>query len=117
MMHTNLEVWKSAVDLGVEIYRTTNELPQDERYGLTAQMRRAATSIASNIAEGAARDSRRDMRRFLLIARGSLKELETQIVFCRRLGYLGAEAVSGLDALTARTGQLLNGSIRRLGES
>ncbi|HEX7191985.1 MAG TPA: four helix bundle protein, partial [Thermoanaerobaculia bacterium] len=97
-----------------EIHVSTGNLPREERYGLTAQMRRAANSIASNIAEGEARETKRDRRHFLLIACGSLKELETQIIICRRLGYLGAS--EAIDALTARTGRLLNGTIRRYGE-
>src|SRR5438105_3105906 len=117
MMHTDLDVWKTAVDLAVEVYTTTKTLPRDERYGLTAQMRRAANSIASNISEGAARDSSRDTRRFMLIARGSLKEVETQLVICSRLGFLSANDVSRVEALAAKTGQLLNGMIRRYRES
>jgi four helix bundle protein len=114
MLHTDLEVWKTAMDLAVKVYATTDELPKEERYGLAAQMRRAASSIASNIAEGEGRETRRETRRFLLIACGSLKELETQLMICRRLGYLEASEV--LDALMTRTGQLLNGTIRRFRE-
>lgn len=117
MMHTDLDVWKTAIDLAVEVYTTTEKLPKEERYGLTAQMRRAASSIASNISEGAARDSSRDTRRFMLIARGSLKEVETQLLICGRLGFLSAGDVSRVEALTAKTGQLLNGIIRKYRES
>jgi four helix bundle protein len=114
MLHTDLDVWKTAIDLAVKIYTTTEELPKQERYGLMAQMRRAASSIASNIAEGEGRETRRETRRFLLIARGSLKELETQLIICRRLRYL--EASEAVDALVTKTGQLLNGTIRRFRE-
>jgi four helix bundle protein len=117
MMHTDLDVWKTAIDLAVEIYTTTERLPQEERYGLAAQMRRASSSISSNISEGAARDTRRDMRRFFLIARGSLKELETQVIICSRLRFLPASDISRVEALTAKTGQLLNGLIRRYRET
>lgn len=115
-MHTDLEVWKTAIDLAVEVYATTQNLPREERYGLAAQMRRAASSISSNISEGAARDTKRDMRRFFFIARGSLKEVETQVILCKRLGFLTASDVSHIEALTAKTGQLLSGLIRRYRE-
>jgi four helix bundle protein len=116
MMHTDLDVWKTAVELAVEIHATTQNLPREERYGLRAQMCRAATSIPSNISEGAARDTRRDIRRFFLIARGSLKELETQVIICGRLGFLTAEDIPRLEALTAKTVKLLNGMIRKYRE-
>lgn len=117
MMHTDLEVWKAAIDLAVEVYTTTENLPREERYGLTTQMRRAASSIPSNISEGAARDTKRDMRRFFLIARGSLKEVETQLILCERLRFLHTDDVSRVKALTAKTGKLLNGLIRKYRES
>ena len=71
-----------------DVYSATRRLPDDERFGLIAQMRRAAISIPSNIAEGAARGSKADFVRFLLIARGSLIELDTQLWLCKDLGYL-----------------------------
>jgi four helix bundle protein len=113
MMHTDLDVWKTAIDLAVEIYATTEKLPREERYGLAAQMRRAASSISSNISEGAARDTKRDMRRFFFIARGSLKEVETQIIICSRLNFLPPSDIARIEALSAKTGKLLNGLIRR----
>jgi four helix bundle protein len=86
--HQRLAVWRDAIDLVEATYRASLRFPSDERFGLTAQMRRSAVSVASNIAEGAARGSRADYLRFLAIARGSLSELDTQFLIAARLGYL-----------------------------
>jgi four helix bundle protein len=83
--HYDLEVWQEAMRLAREIYRASVELPPDERFGLTNQIRRAVVSVASNIAEGAGRGSKAEYSRFLLIARGSLMELDTQLWLCRDL--------------------------------
>jgi four helix bundle protein len=85
--HEKLEVWRDSMDLVEAVYRFSATFPADERFGLTAQLRRAAVSIPSNIAEGAARRSRRDYLRFLSIARGSLAEADTQIKIALRLGF------------------------------
>src|SRR5712671_6514673 len=77
--HRELDVWRSSMDLATAIYSLTKRLPNSERFGLVNQMRRAAVSVPSNIAEGAARGSSADFARFLLIARGSVAELETQL--------------------------------------
>lgn len=81
------------MELVTDIYRITGDFPQEEIYGLTSQMRRAAVSIPSNIAEGAARTSNKEFLQFLSIARDSLSELETQIMISRNLGYLSEEGV------------------------
>jgi four helix bundle protein len=86
--HYELQVWQEARLLVREIYAATAELPDDERFGLISQMRRAAVSVPSNIAEGAARGSNAEFVRFLLIARGSLLEIDTQICLCEDLAYL-----------------------------
>ena len=85
--HERLEVWRDAMDFVEIVYRFSASFPPDERYGLTAQLRRAAVSIPSNIAEGAARRSRREYMKFLSIARGSLSEADTQIKIATRLGF------------------------------
>ncbi len=87
MIHTykDLIVWQKSIDLVVEIYRLTGKLPIKEQYGLTSQMRRAAVSIPSNIAEGKLRGHDKEHRRFLLIAFGSGGELETQIEIVKRI--------------------------------
>ncbi len=91
------------------LYRRTRSFPKEELYGLTAQMRRAAVSIPSNIAEGQARRTTRDFMHFLSIARGSLKELETQIIISHRLGYMNATQQSELVDVTEEVSRLISG--------
>ncbi len=86
--HKDLEVWKKSIDLVSNIYKITESFPNKELYGLTNQIRRAAVSVPSNIAEGAARNSKKEFIQFLYIALGSLSELETQIIIASRLEYL-----------------------------
>lgn len=86
--HRKLEVWKEAMRFVVTVYRATQSFPKTEAYGLTSQIRRAATSVPVNIAEGAARESAKDYLRFLTIARGSLSELETELIIAHQLGYV-----------------------------
>lgn len=89
-----LEIWHDAVDLAARIYGLTDTYPVRERYGLTAQMRRAVVSVSSNIAEGAGRGSSKEMARFLRVAIGSICELESQVKVSRKLGF--ANNVEGL---------------------
>jgi four helix bundle protein len=89
--YSDLVVWNEGLDLAEEIYHITESFPRHERYVLSAQMRRAAMSIPSNIAEGVCRFYTREYWRFVTIALGSLAELETQLEMARRLGYLGQE--------------------------
>ena len=86
--HKNLDVWKAGMDLAVDMYRVTASFPKEELYGLVSQMRRAATSVPSNIAEGAGRSSKRELNQFLSIASGSMSELDTQLTIALRLGYI-----------------------------
>ena len=86
--HYRLEVWKSAMALVSNIYQITRKFPKEELYGLTSQMRRAAISIPSNLAEGAARTGQKEFAQFLSIAKGSLSELETQLLISADLGFL-----------------------------
>ena len=86
--HKDLDVWKLGMGLVELIYTISKEFPKDELYGLTSQMRRAAISIPSNIAEGAARKGNRENVQFLYIALGSLSELETQYLIAQRLKYV-----------------------------
>ena len=90
--HHDLIVWQQAIALVKLVYTATREFPREETYGLTAQIRRAAISVPSNIAEGAARSTDREFAQFLTIARGSLSELETQIILARELGYLSDDS-------------------------
>ena len=90
--YRDLEVWQLGLDLVETVYRCTAEFPKSEIFGLTAQMRRAAVSIPSNIAEGQARSSSKEFLHFLSIALGSLAELATQLELANRLGYLDARS-------------------------
>jgi len=92
MIHSDLVAWQEAMNLVEIVYRETDGFPQKEIFGLTAQIRRAAISIVSNISEGAARNSRKEFAQFVGISCGSLAELETQLTLCQRLGYLGEGA-------------------------
>ena len=86
--YKELRVWQSSVDFAVNTYKATEELPIDERYGLTSQIRRSAVSISSNIAEGAGRNTSGEFNQFLGIAYGSTCELETQLIIANRLKFL-----------------------------
>jgi len=89
--YRDLRVWQSGVDLVTEIYRETQSFPPQEIYGLTNQLRRAAVSVPSNIAEGHAREHTREFLNFISIAQGSLAEMQTQIEIAKRLKYLSEE--------------------------
>ncbi len=83
-----LKVWQKGIELVAMVYKITASIPDEEKYGLRAQMRRAAVSIPSNIAEGHLRKTAKDFRQFLSIARGSCAELETQIIIAHKLGFV-----------------------------
>jgi four helix bundle protein len=87
MDHKELNVWKESVEMVTDIYNITKKFPKEEQFGLTNQIRRAAVSIPSNIAEGAARNSNKEFRQFLYIALGSLSELETQLIISNNLNF------------------------------
>jgi four helix bundle protein len=87
--HHDLKVWQLSIALVKEIYLLSSHFPQDEKFGLTSQIRRAAVSVPSNIAEGVARTTNKELLHFLAVARGSLSELETQIVLAKELGFKG----------------------------
>ena len=89
--HHELLVWQESMTLVEMVYKLTSVFPDAERYGLISQMRRAAVSVPSNIAEGAARGSDAEFIRFLHIARGSLSEIETQFLIAQRLGYTNVD--------------------------
>ena len=110
--HKELIVWQKAMAMVTEIYRLTRDFPKEERYGLVSQMRRAAVSIPSNIAEGQSRQSKGEFRQFLGIARGSYAELETQIEIAKNLGFVTTPHL--IDEQLAEVGRLLNGLIRSL---
>lgn len=97
------------MELAVLVYSLTKDFPREEIYGLTSQMRRAAVSIASNVAEGSVRGTRRDFRQFVTIARGSNCELQTQLELARELGFGNESRVAEAVGLTNDIGQMLAG--------
>jgi four helix bundle protein len=105
--YRDLQVWQRAVELAVHIYRVTESFPRTEVYALTNQMRRAAVSIASNIAEGYGR-SEAELARYLTMARGSLAELETQAEIAKRIGYLSDKDHADLSEEISILGRQLN---------
>ena len=109
--HKNLIVWQKALALAVKVHYGSTAFPRHELFGLTSQMRRAAISVPSNIAEGAARRTTRDFLSFLHVARGSLAELETQLLLAREIGYLDEPTRNQLIAELAEVGRLINAFI------
>lgn len=110
--HKKLDLWNSAMALAVDIYSATDTFPRDERYSLTDQIRRAAVSVPSNIAEGAGRQTRKEFVNYLHMAQGSLSELDTQLELARRLGYLTRDIWMIFDGQVERIDKMLSGLIR-----
>ncbi len=118
--YRDLPVWQDAMDLAVAVYDVTRTFPKDETYGLTAQLRRAAVSVAANIAEGHGREQTRAFIQFLRIAQGSLKETETHMYLAERVGILASETTSSLidrcDSLGRRLRALILSLQERVGK-
>ena len=110
----DLVAWQKSFAFSVRMYEISQRFPREERYGLTAQLRRAAVSIPSNIAEGYSRDTTRDYIRFLWMARGSLAECETQLLICKQLRLAPAEEIDGLLRDVSEITRILNALIRSL---
>ena len=107
--YRDLIAWQRAMQLVTDIYRATGRFPIEERYGLSNQLRRAAVSVPSNIAEGQARFSSKEFHRFLSVARGSLVEIETQLQIAMNLGYMSQNEGTTLMDEAAELGRVLNG--------
>ena len=112
--YKELTVWKEAMDLVTEVYRLTSTFPDNERFGHVSQLRRAAVSVPSNIAEGQGRLSIGEFKQFLGNARGSLFEVETQLLIARNLGLINVTESQKIHELIKKCGRLLNGLIRSL---
>lgn len=110
--YKNLIVWQNSINLCVSIYEILDKFPEIEKYSLTNQMRRAAISIPSNIAEGIGRSYEKDTLKFLYISKGSLFELETQIIICQKVKYLNEEIVSQLLLKIEEIKKMLNNLIK-----
>ena len=104
-----LDVWQRAVDLTAFIYDVTGKFPSDERFGITSQMRRAAVSVSSNIAEGSSRSSRQDFARFVELAVGSLYELVSQGFIARKQGFLAEQVFQKLYSDSEELIRMLSG--------
>jgi|SRR3989338_7427820 len=112
--YKDLIVWQKGVTLSVIVYELTEKFPNEERYALTSQMRRAAVSIPSNIAEGRCRSTKKDFIHFLHISLGSAAELETQIEIARRIAKTSALSYTEVEALLAEVMKMLNSLISKL---
>lgn len=114
--HRDLDVWNLSLDWVEAIYRCSASWPPDERFGLVAQVRRAAVSVAANIAEGAGRKGTGEFIQFIGVARGSLAEVETHLLIAGRLGYAGPDQLTALLADMERIGRMLSALATRLKE-
>lgn len=112
--HNQLRAFRLADEVALLTYAATGNFPDNERFGLVSQMRRAAVSVPSNIVEGCARDSQADYHRFLGIAFGSLRELHYQLSLAERLDYLAEAAAKKLEQKISETEKVLNSLIRSM---
>lgn len=110
--YRDLIVWQKSMAMVTKIYQVTEKFPRSESFGLTSQIRRAAVSVPSNIAEGQGRDSAAEFARYLSFAYGSLCEVETQLQIAANLGYVGLNSVKTLFDDTSEIGRMLNGLSR-----
>ena len=114
--HERLDVWKRAIEFVIALYRLTEHFPKDEKFGLTSQLRRAAVSVAANIAEGAARKSSKEFLQFLSNSQGSASEIDTELLIAWRLGYLPEKEYKDLYGNLDDIGRMITGlshSLRR----
>lgn len=113
-MYENLDAWKEAVNLAIQIYETTKTFPKEEIYGLTSQLRRASVSISSNTAEGAGRKSKKDFKQFVHMASGSLNEAESLLHICFRLNLISDASYKEFNQGAERLGRLIGGLLKYL---
>lgn len=111
-IHTDLDAWKLSMDLVLDIYLKTKLFPSDEKFGLTNQIRRAAVSIPSNIAEGASRNSNKEFIQFLYVSLGSASELETQFIIALKLNYISQEEYDSISDKIRIVSKLIMGLIK-----
>ena len=114
LAHNDLIAWKNAIDLAVVVYEVTKAWPRTKTYGMTNQTRRAAVSVAANIAEGQGRASKKEFLHFLHISQGSLREVETNIVVARRIGFLDERSFDGVASACMNARKPLRGLINHL---
>ena len=114
MPFKKLQVWNKAMELSIAVYQHTQNFPKSEMFGLQSQMRRAAVSVVSNIAEGSQRTSDKEFAQYILIARGSLAELETQRLIASKMGYLLEKSAEDLETKIIEVDKMLYGMYRKL---
>jgi four helix bundle protein len=114
--YRDLKVWQSAIELATRIYALSADFPKSEVYGLTAQMRRAAVSVAANIAEGHGRETTAALIQFLRIAQGSVKEVETHVIIDQRLDFPSTSDAEAVLSQCDEIGRMIRGLIRSLQE-
>jgi four helix bundle protein len=112
--HKDLDVWNKSIEMVTGIYKLTRNFPKEELYGLTNQVRRAAVSVPSNIAEGSGRNSSREFLQFLYYSKGSLMELETQIIIAHNLNYLNNEQKQEMDIILTDISKMLSKLIQSI---
>jgi four helix bundle protein len=110
----NLKVWEKSHALTIDIYRHTRDFPNDERFGLTSQLRRSCSSVPANLAEGCGRGGDKDFARFVTIASGSASETDYHLILARDLGYMAAKTYDGLYAKVSEVRRMLNAFDRTL---
>ncbi len=113
---SDLDSWKKSHEMAIEVYKFTEKFPQKELFGLTSQIRRAAVSVTSNIAEGFSRETAKDKIRFYFIARGSVAEIQSQLAIARDIGYLNIKDFNSLALKSIVVHKLIAGMIRSLKE-
>lgn len=110
----NLQIWQQGIEIVKEVYKLSEQLPSNEKFGLVSQITRAAVSIPSNIAEGASRNSEVEFKRFLEISMGSLFELETQLIIIKELDLINKENLDNLFSMLDVEAKMINGFINKL---
>ena len=120
MFYKDLDVYKKSIDFVVDIYKISESFPESEKFGLITQLRRAAVSLPSNLAEGSGRNGRKELINFLHIARGSLFEIGTQLEISQRLGFVSQDDYDKLEERRATIQRMMNAlisSLRKKGEN
>jgi four helix bundle protein len=112
--YRDLRVWQESVEMAINVYGLTRAFPKEELYGLTSQIRRSAISVGSNIAEGQGRLSKKDFRHFLSQARGSLFEMETQLVIAARLGHVPEPSLQAMLKQSGAVNAMLTGLMQSM---
>lgn len=109
-----LEIWENGIEIVKQIYKLSDKLPAEEKFGLRSQITRAAVSIPSNIAEGCSRNSETEFKRYLEIAMGSLFEVETQLIITKELDFIKTEELTTILSLMETEAKMINGLIRKI---